>query len=224
MVKYVTSYPFLHAMISCTLSVDCPMTLLSRYLVCGAFYEFFYNKTLNISHNSHCINGVLVYSCFLYECYLWHCASELIKSEYGRKVHFTEDTYTKEKTKAYCTDDTTVYTVELFHIHIGRCFQLLWLKCDYFVFVYYVESKWLTFYTYRLGPSRAFLVVCVLPLYCLTNKTVSRVCLPCILSFLYVFGILLERFGKSGRQPWHDWAELKELIKEYSVYSVDIDT
>ena len=58
-VKYVT---FLRAVISFPVSVNCQIhtkTLLSIYRVCGTIYECFYNNTLNISHNSHCINDVL---------------------------------------------------------------------------------------------------------------------------------------------------------------------
>ena len=43
-------------------------TLLSIYWVCRAFYECIYNKTLNISHNSQCINGVLYEMCLIVSC------------------------------------------------------------------------------------------------------------------------------------------------------------
>ena len=62
MVEYVAGYPFLHAMISFPVSVNCPIhtkTSLSIYWLCGTIYECLYNNTLNISHNSHCINDVL---------------------------------------------------------------------------------------------------------------------------------------------------------------------
>ena len=62
MVEYVAGYLFLHAMISFPVSVNCPIhtkTSLSIYRVWGTVYECLYNNTLNSSHNSHCINGVL---------------------------------------------------------------------------------------------------------------------------------------------------------------------
>jgi hypothetical protein len=130
-------------------------TLLSIYWICAAFYQCFYNQTLNISHKSYCINGVLwnVPSCFLYESNLWHCAFVLMKNEYEK--HISQRTRIPKKKQQH---ESTLHRghrlcgVEIFHTQIGRCFQLtLLLKCDYLAFVYYVESTCLTFYTFCSG-------------------------------------------------------------------------
>ena len=54
MVTYITGYVYTRLR---------AMALLSIYRVCEAFYECYYNKTLNISHNLYCINGVLYDTC-----------------------------------------------------------------------------------------------------------------------------------------------------------------
>ena len=102
--------------------------------------------------------------------------------------------------------------VEIFHIQICRCFQLLWL-----------ESKCLTFYTFCSELYRSCLVVWVLLLYCLTSKIISRV----LTLYSFIFICIRYIIGKI----WEKWptamtwlSRVKELIKEYSVYSIDIDT
>ena len=62
-------------------------------------------------------------------------------------------------------------------------------------------------------------------LHCLTNKIVSHVWFPSILSLLYAFGIWLEKLGKVA--DIHDMTQhgrkSDALKKEWSVYSVDND-
>ena len=161
--------------------------------------------------------------CFLYKCNLWHCAFVLMKSEYER--HISQRTLYQQKTRkriAQSTEDTVYAVWKYFILQLVVAFNYFWLKCDYCAFVYYMESTCLTFYTFCSGPSRACLVVWVpvLLLYCLKNKIVSHVCLsPRIHSFLYVFGIWLERLGKVADN--HDMAEhgwkSNTLIKECSL-------
>ena len=134
-------------------------------------------------------------------------------------LHFTEDTYTKIS-NAHCTEDTVYAVWKCFILQLVLAFNYFFLsKCDYFAFVYYVESTYLTFCS---GSSRAYLVVWMLLLYCLTNKIVYHVCLLRIPLSLYVFGIRLERLGKSGRQPWCGWKII--YWSKNVVYSVEKDT
>ena len=68
-VKYVTGYHFLHAMIPFPVCVNCQRHIrLTIYRVCGAFYQCLYNTTLTISHNSHCIKGVFYKMCLCVSC------------------------------------------------------------------------------------------------------------------------------------------------------------
>jgi hypothetical protein len=196
-------------------------TLLSIYWICAAFYQCFYNQTLNISHKSYCINGVLwnVPSCFLYESNLWHCAFVLMKNEYEKhisqrtripKKKTTTRKHIAQRTPFMRCGNISYSNWSLLSTNIiikMRLFGICVLRGEHM-------SDFLHFLF------RAYLVVWVLLLHCLTNTIMSHMCLLRILSFLYAFGIWLERLGKSGREPWHDWAWLKKQYIDQRMFSL----
>jgi hypothetical protein len=138
MVTYITGYVYTRLR---------AMALLSIYRVCEAFCVCYYNKTLNFSHNSYCINGMsmkLFHTALTV--YSVECAFVLKRNIFNFLIYFF----------FFCINVFCVKCAFRIHFSLIRRHNVTdythkrntMITMRLLAFVYYAESTCLIFYTF----------------------------------------------------------------------------